>query len=141
MATIKELKGDLFKCPIESSIAHCVSKDLKMGAGIAKIFRYKFGRVDELKKQCINVGNVAILEDNNRFIYYLVTKEKYWQKPTYKTLTSSLNKMKEHCIDNKIKLLSLPLIGCGLDRLKWENVLNIIKNVFNYDITINIYNL
>ena len=141
MATINMIKGDLFTCPDESSMAHCISKDLKMGAGIATLFKDKFKRVNELKKQKANIGDVAILEDNNRFIYYLVTKDKYWNKPTYQTLASSLIKMKEHCINNNIKLLSIPLIGCGLDRLKWNNVLSIIKKIFNYDISINVYKL
>ena len=30
-----EIKGDLFKCNDKASLAHCVSLDFKMGAGIA----------------------------------------------------------------------------------------------------------
>ena len=43
--------GDLFSCDSESSLAHCVSADLHMGKGIAVLFKKKFGRVPELKKQ------------------------------------------------------------------------------------------
>lgn len=51
MNVVTELHTDLFNCPPESSLAHCVSQDLKMGKGIAVEFRERFGRVDELEKQ------------------------------------------------------------------------------------------
>lgn len=54
-----EIKGDLFSA--SASLAHCVSRDLKMGAGIAVQFRERFQRVDELRNQNKNVGEVAIL--------------------------------------------------------------------------------
>ena len=52
--TYKEVQGDLFKCPKEFSMAHCVGADLAMSKGIATIFKDKFGGVSHLKAQ----GNV-----------------------------------------------------------------------------------
>lgn len=46
-----------------------------MGAGIAKIFRAKFGRVEEIEACRAQVGGVAVLKDDSRYIYNLVTKE------------------------------------------------------------------
>ena len=43
--------GDLFSCPETDSLAHCVSKDLAMGKGIAVIFKKTFGDVEELRAQ------------------------------------------------------------------------------------------
>lgn len=48
---MKEIKGDLFSCPNNSSLAHCISADVAMGKGIAVLFKKKFGGVQELKKQ------------------------------------------------------------------------------------------
>ena len=43
--------GDLFVEPqTDVSLAHCVSRDLAMSAGIAKIFRKKFKHIKELKE-------------------------------------------------------------------------------------------
>ena len=55
-----EKVGDLFACAsdehgVTPSLAHCVSVDLRMGAGIAKLFRNNFGRVPELVKQGVFV--------------------------------------------------------------------------------------
>ena len=46
-----EVQGDLFSCPLQFSLAHCVSADLAMGKGIATLFKKKFGGVEELRGQ------------------------------------------------------------------------------------------
>ena len=43
--------GDLFSSRETDSLAHCVSKDLAMGKGIAVIFKKTYGGVEELKAQ------------------------------------------------------------------------------------------
>ncbi|XP_042656236.1 ADP-ribose glycohydrolase OARD1 isoform X2 [Tyto alba] len=48
---IKCVKGDLFSCPPTDSLAHCISEDCRMGAGIAVLFKKKFGGVQELLDQ------------------------------------------------------------------------------------------
>lgn len=136
----KEIEGDLFQCPDTSSLAHCVSKDLCMSKGIASIFKTKFGRVNELKRQAKNVGECAVLQFPSRYIYYLITKEIYRHKPTYANLEASLVWMKEHCQTNGVKELCMPQIACGLDRLVWKQVSAIIQKVFaNVDISITVY--
>ena len=135
-----EINGNLFND--NNSLAHCVSKDLAMSKGIATTFKEKFGNVDKLLSQNKNVGECAYLEMDDRMIFYLVTKERYYHKPTYDDLFKSLNQMKQLCIDNDIKKLSMPKIGCGLDGLQWNEVKEIIQDVLKeIDITINIYYL
>lgn len=46
-------------------------------------FKSKFGQVASLKSQGADIGEVAWLKHNDRFVYYLITKERYWDKPTY----------------------------------------------------------
>uniref|UniRef100_A0A8D2CXB5 O-acyl-ADP-ribose deacylase 1 n=1 Tax=Sciurus vulgaris TaxID=55149 RepID=A0A8D2CXB5_SCIVU len=48
---ITYVKGDLFACPKTDSLAHCISEDCRMGAGIAVLFKKKFGGVQELLNQ------------------------------------------------------------------------------------------
>ena len=43
------IKADLFTST--NSLAHCVSQDFHMGAGIARLFKSKFGLVNELIKK------------------------------------------------------------------------------------------
>lgn len=118
---IVEFVGDLFAA--RNSLAHCVSEDLHMGKGIAVQFKNDFGGVDVLKAQKIGVGGCAVLPrpQENRFIYYLITKPKYNNKPTYSTLRSSLRCMVQHMTANGVPSVSVPELGCGLDRLVFED--------------------
>ena len=95
---LTEVEGDLFSAPKEYSLAHCVAADLGMGAGIAVKFKQTYGQLDTLHAQNVQTGGVAVLKDNERFIYYLVTKPQSWDKPTYESLRSSLNAMREHMV-------------------------------------------
>ena len=47
----REVRGDLFECPETASLVHCVSEDMVMGKGIAKVFKKRFGGEKELKMQ------------------------------------------------------------------------------------------
>uniref|UniRef100_A0A3P9NHP6 O-acyl-ADP-ribose deacylase 1 n=1 Tax=Poecilia reticulata TaxID=8081 RepID=A0A3P9NHP6_POERE len=142
MRRIKYVTGDLFTAPSQESLAHCVSEDLRMGKGIAVLFKKNFGRTSELKEQKNLVGQCAVLTHDQRFIYYLITKKKASQKPTYVDFRQSLEDMKSPCLEYNVKRISLPRIGCGLDQLEWSKVLQILQEVFKQtDITLTMYSL
>ncbi|KAL8559309.1 hypothetical protein ACOMHN_060000 [Nucella lapillus] len=127
---VRTVQGDVLSCPPSEALAHCVSQDLEMGAGIAVEFKARFGGQQELKRQGKVVGEVAVLKREERFVYYLVTKRRFHDRPTYKTLRASLEAMKRHCNANHVVRLSVPQIGCGIDGLKWEKVSDMLAEVF-----------
>lgn len=86
---LTEIKGDIFESK-SGALAHCVSRDLHMGKGIAAIFKERFGQVESLLSQKKTVGKVACVTSEKRSVYYLVTKERYYQKPSYETLKLAL---------------------------------------------------
>ena len=48
--------------------------------------------------------------------------------------------MKEHAVNNQVKNIAMPKIGCGLDRLEWNNVRKLIIDTFSDTaITIDVY--
>ncbi|XP_013115237.2 ADP-ribose glycohydrolase OARD1 [Stomoxys calcitrans] len=141
MASFTEVNGDLFSCDEKFSLAHCVAADLKMGKGIAVKFRNKFGNMAQLQSQNVKPGGVAVVAQNSRFIYNLVTKESSWGKPTYQSLHSSLVAMRDHMVKNRVTNLAMPRIGCGLDGLVWHKVRDLIQDVFSSNVVnIVIYN-
>ena len=135
-----EEKRDLFSVPNDYILCHCISSDFALGAGIAKEFRMRGVRDELLKNYFINdwhdKGIALKTEMNNQqVVFNLVTKRKYFNKPTYETVRESLNDMKFQIFwgtDKNTKFkIAMPLIACGLDSLKWEKVSNIIQEVFN----------
>ena len=64
-------------------------------------------------------------------VFNLITKERYFQKPTYESLRGALECMKTLCGEKGVRRVAMPVIGCGLDRLEWEKVSAIIREVFS----------
>ena len=129
--TIQIVNKDLFTVPHEYYLAHCISDDFALGAGIAKQFNSKYNMRFKLENRYGDTGKsyigTALLIDN---VFNLVTKERYWHKPTYTTLKAALICMRDIMESVGIKKIAMPKIGCGLDKLEWDKVYNIICDVF-----------
>ncbi|XP_050540188.1 uncharacterized protein LOC126904889 [Daktulosphaira vitifoliae] len=126
----KELDENLFNLGNEYAFAHCVAEDLQMGAGIAVEFKRCYGCVGKLFDQNLKVGDVGVLNHNNQFIFYLITKKYSNGKPTIYTLKQTLFKLLKKIKENNLTKLGIPKIGCGLDGLNWSDVENFIKDLF-----------
>jgi len=143
--SLQEINGDLFRSEhlkAECVMTHCISQDLYMNAGIAKEFKKLYGNVDFLKSQNKVVGEIAILEFTDILrITYLVTKKRYYEKPTYSSLQESLSKLLEYYKVNNLSCpIIMPKIGCGLDRLDWIRVKDIIISILvNNGINVYVY--
>ena len=135
-------KGNLLEA--KTSLAHCVSKDLKMFKGLARSFSDEWpGQIEELKKMNLDVGQLGAIKVDERFIYHLIIKEKYNDQPKYYPLKDALVKLKEHMIENEITEISLPKIGTGKNQLSWPAVKMMIEEVFedNPDLKITIFEM
>ncbi|CAG8667090.1 5441_t:CDS:1 [Funneliformis mosseae] len=129
--TLIERKGDLFvDAPSTDALAHCVSQDLRMGKGIADIFKKKFNGVEELKAQKRVVGQVAYLQRDDRYIFYVITKSGVYDKPTQKDFETSLIELRRMCEKFGVNGLSIPRIGTGLDGLSLDFVKDSINKAF-----------
>lgn len=126
---LKEEQRDLFSVPHGYYFAHCISGDFALGAGIAVKFNELYNMRYKLKNTCES-GNMnnAILIDN---VFNLVTKRKAFHKPTYDSLREALCDMADQVEDLEIEKIAMPQIGCGLDKLEWDQVKGIIEEVFD----------
>lgn len=128
--TITIENKDLFTIPQGYYLAHCISADFALGTGIAKAFDSVYNMRFKLFRQYPSYeyqGGDAVLIDNT---FNLVTKQKYWHKPTYESLREALEMMKEQLEFLNATKLAMPKIGCGLDKLSWPQVYDIICEVF-----------
>lgn len=138
---ITEIKQDLFTMPKNYALAHCISADFALGAGIAKEFDKRFDARkrlfdlcegdfikdwdDGVKGDCLVI---RVIEDPT--IFNLITKRNYWDKPTLQTIKNALEKMKIICDVIGIEKVAIPRIGCGLDKQNWSDVKPLIEKVF-----------
>ena len=125
-----EKEGNLLDS--DESIAHCISADFKMAAGVAR----KIKQLLPMRKLTSNsVRHKAlwpqIIEKPQRFVYHMITKTRYFHKPTYKALRASLLALKSHAETNNVTRISMPRVGCGLDQLDWQKVRDMIQDVFH----------
>lgn len=138
----KEERRDLFRVDKNHALVHCISSDFAMGAGIAVTFT-RMGVKSQLEclyrkdfwegnGYCLFTAPVQTIYDQSvkRITFNLVTKQRYFHKPTYNTLKQALLDLKKQCIEKQIKHLAMPKIGCGLDKLAWSKVSAMIQEVF-----------
>jgi hypothetical protein len=130
-----EKKMNLFSVDDKYYLAHCISADAgtdnrAMNLGIVVEFNKKFHMKSRIKEYAksneIKVGDAILINK----VFNLITKSRYYGKPTYDTLRMSLETMKSQIINNDIKYLAIPKIGSGLDRLQWGRVRSIIQDIF-----------
>ena len=144
----KEEVKDVISTMPEYVTAHCISEDCAMGAGVVMAFRKAF---PGLKASCIEyVNNFERAYQDSIFVpyrhvdkghvvYNMFTKERYWYhagkgisyEKYLENLKDSLGYVKAMMIQHNENKLAMPKIGSGLDRCKWEDVKNIIIDVFS----------
>ena len=128
--TITIEKRDLFTVPQGYYLAHCISADFALGAGIAKafdeVYNMRFKLFREYDNYTYESGD-ALLIDN---VFNLVTKPKCYHKPRYEAVREALETMRGIMDMNATTKLAMPKIAAGLDRLNWDEVYNIICEVF-----------
>jgi len=94
----REEVRDLFSVPEEYFLAHCISADFAMGKGIVLEFNKRFDMKRQLRQKYPGylagyrqnpAGGDCILEGR---VLNLVTKERYFHKPTLSTMEAALQK-------------------------------------------------
>lgn len=143
--TIKEEYMDIFTVTQGYYLAHCISADYTLGAGLVK----EIDLVYDMKKKLnhfypsrngsvTHVGD-ALLVDN---VFNLVNKIHYYDTATYENLQDALDDMAYQVNEKFIKKLAIPCLGCGKDHLSWEIVKEMVIETFKgTDIEILICNI
>lgn len=118
-----------------TDLAHCISADFAMGKGIAADMEQRFGLREQLRWE--HSGYQEMWAKDRRgdalrtgCVFNLVTKERYFHKSTLRTMCEALTRMRDIAGREGIRRIAMPRIGCGLDRLSWEDVRQLIHEVF-----------
>ena len=117
--TISE--GDIFS-DTTANFAHCVSSDLPMSAGIAKQFLRILPDLSELRKTHANLPPGSLIAhfnaSSNNWIYNLVTKRHFFDKPTHFDVEKCLCRMKSHMLQNNIH--EVAYLNLDVDWTNWS---------------------
>lgn len=75
---------------------------------------------------CGMTGDCFITESG----LYLVITERYYQKPTYKSIEEALVEMKKVCNTNRINKVIFPKIDCTKSPLVWSHIEKMVFDKF-----------
>ena len=128
-----------------NSNGHCITADAQMSKGFADFLSH---RNPGLRSTCRNarlfVGQVYPYWDptGQRYVYNLVVKERFCDKPNLSTLSKTLEAKKIHASTIGVSTNAIPKLGCGLDQMKWQEVVKLLRDIFAYaDVQIVVYTL
>ena len=144
--TIKEIPGDLFTAT-DAMFMQCISADIACGAGIAVAFNQHFDIKNRIKKRLEQVPMDYWDEGHHGFAILekpainLVTKRRYFEKPTEETLKNALDAAVDICAQQHVKAIAMPYIASGLDKMNWDKQVRpaIEKAFAETDIDITVY--
>lgn len=124
-------------------IAHCISGDFTLGAGLARQVDNRYDMRAKLwdnftePEENDNYVGKALLVDN---VFNLVTKAVYTDKARKKNLRKALVDMYKQCQTLGVTEVAVPKLGCGHDHMNWDKVYQILSEIFDEsDIKLIIY--
>lgn len=139
---IFEKEGDVCNQKRNVVIAHCISVDCAMGAGVVIPIKKKFpGLKPACQEYVANskdaLGSTFRYETDAGVCYNMFTKRHV--RDNFKTLGDAyltslhfcLIDLRESMIANNEEFLAIPKIGSGLDCCSWATVKSIIEEVFS----------
>ena len=76
------------------------------------------------------------------YIYHLVTKKQFRDKPALSTLLTTLEAMKSLAGVNGVSTVSIPKLCCGVDQTNCQEIVHLLRDVSVYsDILVVVYTL
>lgn len=137
---IEHRTGDLF-APMDDvdAKAHGVNCRGVMGAGVARVFRFKHPLMHVAYQQLCRAEREQLLGRvmswptepfyDYRWLYNLFTQDLPGPDARLDAVRSSVTKMLTHAERNHVRTIALPRIGCGIGGLVWEDVAAVLEEV------------
>ncbi len=137
-----EAMGDILRIK-KGAIAHCITSDYSLGAGIAAKLESEYNIRRELANTnsfgCYRYPDCLVVFRGDLAIFNLVTKKDRWDTPSYENLEGALIMMKDDMAAHGITDIYVPQLGCGKDRLEWNKVKSLLQKLFKKDKDYNVH--
>ena len=125
---VHETIGDLMNVPVEYNLVSEIAKKYNFKKGINKILKEKFSN-NQLLPPSKMIGDIKYFKNEDRYIMFLVTKNRDKQLTTHENIYVTLVNLKQFCEENDIKKLAMNKLGQA-DNLEWEITRSMIRYVF-----------
>jgi O-acetyl-ADP-ribose deacetylase (regulator of RNase III) len=132
-------KGNLLEAPVEA-LVNTVNTVGIMGKGIALMFREAFPEnfqryAEACKHGDVQTGCMFVTERRSvlgpRWIVNFPTKKDWRTKTKPEWIADGLQDLRRFIIENGVRSIALPPLGCGNGGLSWSSVRPMIENVLN----------
>nr|WP_320010547.1 macro domain-containing protein [uncultured Desulfobulbus sp.] len=133
---IRYVKGNLLKSKVEA-LVNTVNTVGVMGKGIALMFKEAFPDnfihyERACKEERVQVGNLFIHENVKLFgpkwIVNFPTKKHWRNRAKVEWVTAGLKELRKFILENQVKSIAIPPLGCGNGGLDWQLVRKEIEN-------------
>ena len=115
-----------------SSLVFCVSGDMRVEPSPMTEFVVKYSYLRSTE-DCVNrIGGMLVYWDSeqSRYIYLLMTEEKYSDVAKYDDMKSCLRELSAHAALKGVLCFAMPRIEVVDDRLEWTNVAICLETIF-----------
>lgn len=139
-------KMDVIKAAIKASqknkviLAHGENNIGLHGAGFAKFLTNRYPQngkkfKNDCKNDIVDLGDISWYEEDNMVIANCITQDgiRSRRNPipfSYKAFRESMNKLRDGALERNIRKIYMPKIGSGLAGGDWEQIYEIIEDVF-----------
>ena len=128
---VRDLKADLLSMPVYYNIAHCLPADLSVYGNTAKRIDEYYDLVDRIltnveEGETFFVGEVIALDN----VFTLIVNPKARTHPTLNDMRKCINALALYCAQSGVMHLAMPRIGCGHNKLNWDEVKHMICEEF-----------
>ena len=115
-----------------SSLVFSVSGDMRFKSSPVTDFVVRYSHLRPTENSVNRVGGMLVYWDSeqSRYIYLLITREKYTDVAKYDDLKSGLREMSAHVALKGVTYFAMPRIGVVDDRLEWTNVAICLETIF-----------
>ena len=115
-----------------NSLVFCVSGNMRVKSSPMTDFAVRSSHLRSTQDSVNRVGGMLVYWDSecSRYIFLLMTKEKYTDVAKYDDLKSCLRETIAHAALKGFSCLAMPRIGVIDDRLEWTNVAICLETIF-----------
>lgn len=129
---VRDLKEDLLDMPVYYNIAHCIPADLTAYGSTAHRINAVYDLVNLLKDDYMGGGSFPDVGDVDymKNVFTLFATSKKYARPSMEDLRKCVANLAKECVDLSVMYLAMPRIGCGHNKLNWNEVRNMICEEF-----------